>query len=349
MDTNKPWIDAFSPPIPSEYSDAMSYEQELRACHRKMVELINSFNDVTDTLTKYLDGRIAVIDADLQDKITMLRQDLSTEIERVSDNLFELVDLNNYNTNQRISSLNRQVTAINENLNRRVDAAEDSQRVLYSRLAADIKDVMDAVNAMQDKLSQLGSEQLEFKVHVNSMFANLKAELTDMIAKQISRSNADNLLVTNPVNQSIDILRHVLADIMDVKTPYPVLAEQFNGMRITADDFNAMHIPAYLLDAWGGMVFFERLHLTDVMQRLEGAEDEINAIKEQKVISYISGNLLTPYEYSNEIAEALITTKYSPITADDFNEKDISQDDFNGWDISSTQFNLYGIDTTPNV
>lgn len=341
--TVKPWIDSFNPPIPSEYSDAMSYEEELRACHRKLVDGIRALDNAQQNLKAYLDGQITAINADLKNQIAQAKADMMEALEQESQILQNAIQQSYDKSQTLIMYVNRDLQNTKDALNARLDAMEQSNSNRYDQFVSDLAQVSGSISRLTSQVAVLESDQLEFKQDVLTIFDNLQSELTGIIMDQISKANSDNLLVTDPKTGQIVPLRSALQSILDIKTPYPVTADQFNSMEITADEFNAMCITADQLDDWGGMVFFERLHLTGLTQRVADLEQEVSELKNAKVGSQISGDLLSQYEYSNEIVQYMLSTKFKPITADDFNAADITAEDFNSKSLTSTQFNLYGL------
>lgn len=329
------WLQAFNPNFPSEFQKALTYWEDLKQCYEKMKECLDylqSHEKQMEELTRQIAAQmISASETRMNTKINKLQADLedniNTQIKLVRSSIADLA-----------SNMNR----FEMETNTRFLQFFSGQEQLTEELNQEIQKIYDQLSQDESAIYALESNFNTFKDHVNGMFEAELQKLLQKIDEQIARIQGDRILVTNPITGKKEGLYSVLSDIAQYHNPYPITADQFNSLNITADEFNSRNIKAIDFNNRGGLIFFNDLYFPPVWAKFASIEAELNAIQNEKWSSVISGDFMKSYAAYKELAEMFIQAFYQPLSANQFNELDLTADEFNSKNAVARTFNLYG-------
>ena len=323
------WLQGFNPNFPSEFQEAMTYWEDLKKCYEKMRECLHylqSHEKEMEELTKKIAAQmISASEARTNKKINTMQKELEENINKQI-----------YLVQSSISNLYQNLNSFKMETNTRFLQFFAGQEKLTEEINQEIQKIYESA------ILNLESNFNTFKDHVNGMFESELQKLLQKIDEQIARIQGDRILVTNPITGKKEGLSSVLSDIAQYKNPYPITADQFNLLNITADKFNSRNIKVIDFNNRAGLIFFNDLYFPPVWAKFDSIETQLQAIQNEKWSSVISGDFMKPYAAYKELAEMFIQAFYQPLSANQFNELDLTADEFNSKNAVARTFNLYG-------
>lgn len=266
------WMDTFNPNIPTAYTEALSYIEQLEIVYKKMRRVLEQVRDLNKKFDNY-DKKIDKLDKTLYTKIyeTLLANlnkqiaDLQEEQERLASEIMASIKKWQDDTG---ASYTGEILQLREDLQ-----TEAGQRIigdnkthiyvdtvanaLQNNVAKANRDILEVANTV----AQLNTEFVKFKMHLDNQFASLARKLEDKINEQIARAQGDMMLVSSPTTGKQVTLKQALTELLEVRTPYPITFEEYNKMGITRDDYDVRQIPYYKYNAWGGILFLGEVHV----------------------------------------------------------------------------------------
>ena len=230
------WLPPIAPlTIPGVYSDTLSYEDNLAQIMKKINELVEQVNNLSNGVNNYTDEQIKKLRADIEKEISALEikllafvSDFEKEISRVekeTDNkvqaLHDYIDSEILKTNEKIKELKTYIDTQIFNVEKRQIKYTDNKVVIESveREAQD--------EFLRNKIENVVKE---FPKVYNAVLG-VKSDVQDTF------------------NSFYEYLREL-----------GVLSISYDNMELTAEEYDKMEIEAHVFDVYSGFIFSENLN-----------------------------------------------------------------------------------------
>lgn len=285
-DANWGWLDAFNPNIPTGITDAMSYEQQLERCYKKMHEVLCAVRSLYAKFGYYdetIDALYKDVDAHIK---TEVAKQLSPFEADITDRIDDFITANNNWADSLTKSLSQWQATTQQNLTQQIQFVDSDLQNLRAAHNRDIRSLngkldlyglaIEQINSTLSKdiadtralIANMETEFLKFKVHVDNQLAQRLKEMEDKLDAQIARANGDMLIVTDPTTGQQTSLKDALNSLVDAGTPYPITYQQYNAMGTTYQDYNARQIPFWQYNNWAGLLFLSDTQVKPETDRL---------------------------------------------------------------------------------
>lgn len=257
------WGSGFNPPIPTQFDEALSYQQQLQKIYEKVIEAFTYMQQELDGFEKETYDKIL---ADVQKQLSALRTELKESITAVE---------------KRMTSIEERTELLNTQMIDFVDNLQNQINTLRSEAVA--------TSTRQDELEE---SFISFKTFVENRYSQLEEKLTNEILDAVATSNGDAIIVTNPSTERRDTLKKTLQDIYDTRERYAITVQEFNNLKITAKEFNDLNILVKDFNEQGALILLnwwarqaDRDNLLEQIQELKTVDvrlkTEIDAVDER--------------------------------------------------------------------
>lgn len=351
MNDYKSWLAAFNPDFPTEFSQALSYYEEMKRCYELMRQCLHYMKEheaeVMAEVNRIITEKLKNINQQIQNSVDELDEELSQKIEALDNELKGIIEA-------QITSVRGQIVNLAESMNRfEVETDERfinilrGQEALTQEIQAQIESLAKEMSSFESQIYMLENNFNSFKGHILGMFDAETKKLINKIDEQIARIQGDRILVTNPLSGKREGLGKVLQEIAEYKMPYPITADEFAALHITADEFAAMHISFNEFRDRAGLIFLPRRLSMKICPKFQNLDKRIKKLEDMKWLSGLSMDAMIPYDAYLELVSYTIRNIASPISADNFTARKVTFDTMAGLNIKAEEFAIRGNSLIP--
>lgn len=275
-DFSRFWGSPMQPPIPTNFSPAMSYWEQLEFILRKIDEfqknvihdiqelrmIFYSHEDrVVEGVKWYIDERDAYFYGKLEAEIGNLSADLSAEVEKIKLDLTAMPD-----------DILRKAAKM-------FQVVEDQVLENVIEIANLKMEIMDNFQILNDDILKLDQELVAFEKNitdkVNSDLQNAINELREML----SSLRGETITVINPVKNLPTDLNTALIDIWLNPRWGGITAEEYRSLKLTAGEYDGMDITALDYRDKARWIFFERLYVPSIYLTINELKKELVQVR----------------------------------------------------------------------
>lgn len=355
------WLESFNPPIPEVYGDAVTYLEQIKNLYKFVTE---SVHHITERL-RWLEANIVdIAETSGRDAALKELQIIVDELNSIDKVLKSHIALNQKEhiqmRNEYTSEYGRAIALSQEAFNKISELEENIESIISEQVHIQYGSFQAALRTMQytiDNLNQtvhrslqwiarLDNELLVFKKHIEDQFEKESEDLTAFIIDQIERTNADSLIVKNPLTGKPDSLTDVLQALVGGGSGLPIRASDFDNLHITCEEFDRMQITCSMFDQYAYLIFFKDLNFPPIYDKINSVEvnlqKQIDEINETKWLSILSDSYLSPEKCYEELAAYVLANHSNRIACQSFDELKIPCDEFDKKLIPCVQFDWSG-------
>lgn len=344
MNDYKSWLAAFNPDFPTEFSQALSYYEEMKRCYELMREFLHYMKEheaeVMAEVNRIITEKLKNINQQIQNSVDELDAELSQKIEALDKELKGIIEA-------QITSVRGQIVNLAESMNRfEVETDERfinilrGQEALTQEIQAQIESLAKEMSSFESQIYMLENNFNSFKGHILGMFDAETKKLINKIDEQIARIQGDRILVTNPLSGKREGLGKVLQEIAEYKMPYPLTMDEYAALNITADEYAAMNITFNEFRDRAGLIFLPRRLSMKICPKFQNLDKRITKLEDMKWLSGISMDAMEPYDAYLELLSFVLKNLFNPITADNYAARAITVDSMEGLNITAEEFAL---------
>lgn len=266
------WGSPMQPPVPTNFSPAMSYWEQLEFILRKIDEfqknvihdiqelrmIFYSHEDrVEEKLKYYVDVRDVHFYGKLDAEIKNLSADLSAEIEKIKLDIAAMPD------------------DILEKAARMFQVVEDQVLENVLEINKLKMDIMDNFQILNDDILKLDQELVSFEKNItDKVKSDLNLVITEL-REMISSLRGETITVINPVKNLPTDLNTALIDIWLNPRWGGITAGEYRSLKLTAGEYDAMDITALDYRDKARWIFFERLYIPTIYLTINELKKEL--------------------------------------------------------------------------
>lgn len=202
--------------LPSVYNDKQSYYEVLCYLENKINECISSINNFTDAYKEYTDTQIAQLKATLENELHSLEEYVNTQVavfKGYVDGKIAAVE----------SDYNEKITKLEVSINRKIN------------------DISNSLTELTRTVYRLNAETY---VYINQQI--------DRLIDYIDKYVCNNIQCYNPVTGQYDSICKILGDIYDSARYCGITCDEFGGLDLSCNGFEALSLTAHDFDLYGG-------------------------------------------------------------------------------------------------
>lgn len=355
------WLDSFTPPIPEIYGEAVSYLQQIKKLYLYVKENVHQMKE----RLHWLEQNVEKIGSEAGRKVALQElQYLTNELNRLDELMGNrYVYLQQQMMQMRseyTSEYNRAYYLIHQNEQKITDVENQIPGIVHEEvseqllsLQVQIRTLENLVHSLKEQVhgltmrwGELNADFLAFKLDIRQIIEKEFERVEQEIEEQISRTNADSLLVTSALTGKTVTLKAALQELVGQSNFYPIKCSEFDNMKLTVEEFDGLYVTANMFDSYSGLIFFEQLHYPtyyDILDYVRKTlQDQIDEINNTTWFSVLSDRYLSPYMCYKELAEYVISQHSNRISAADFDQKNILVSDFDKKLVPVVTFDLSG-------
>lgn len=289
------WGSPMQPPIPTSFTPAMSYWEQLEFILRKIDEfqknvihdiqelrmIFYSHEDrVIEGVKWYIDERDAYFYGKLEGEIGNLSADLSAEVEKIKLDIAAMPD------------------DILRKAARMFQVVEDQVLENVLEIASLKMEIMDNFQILNDDILKLDHELVAFEKNItDKVNSDLQRAITEL-REMIISLRGETITVINPVKNLPTDLNTALIDIWLNPRWGGITAEEYRSLKLTAGEYDDMDITALDYRDKARWIFFERLYVPSIYLT-------INELKRELVQAKLDISNLTNKEYIDPFSDGM--------------------------------------------
>lgn len=348
----------FTPPVPTQFEEALSYEQQIEILYRKVAEALNwmkehkneVMNAVMTEMLRRLKKELTEFDKEYQGKF----QELDAKILVVASNLEKLVKEVNENyvildakIDSAIEFIGSESNALyarillEESARKQADKAiRNEMHNISDNIVKQIDAISDALTVVQNSMHVLSSEFISFKNFILERFGQLENDLINYIDEHISVVNGDRILVTNPTTTKTDTLKNTLSDIWNYKFPYGITCREWNLLNLICREFDSLLLTCWQFNNKAALIFNHWVEDAEYLKRVNDLEKRVSDIEDTKWWSQLLKGQVSPYDAYSELVNFVKTLHNIGFTCVQFDAQTYTCTIFNDLDINCKEFNM---------
>ena len=202
--------------LPSVYNDKQSYYEVLCYLENKINECISAINDYTDAYKDYTDTQIAQLKATLENEIHSLEEYVNTQVadfKEYVDGKISIVE----------SDYNEKITKLEVSINKKIN------------------DISNSLTELTKTMYRLNAETYSY---INQQI--------DRLIDYIDKYVCENIQCYNPVTGQYNNICKILGDIYDSARYCGITCDEFDGLELSCNGFEALSMMAHDFDLYAG-------------------------------------------------------------------------------------------------
>lgn len=229
------WLPPIAPlTIPGIYSDTLSYEDNLAQIMKKINELVEQVNNLSNGVNNYTD-----------EQIKKLRLDIEKEISTLEKTLLAFV-----------SDFEKEISRLEKETDNKVQALHDYIDAEILKTNEKIKELKTYIDAQIFNAEKRQIKYTDNKVGVES----IKREAQDeFLNNKIENVVKDFPKVYNAVLGVKSNVQDTFNSFYEYLRELGVLSISYDKMEMTAEQYDKMELEAHVFDVYSGFIFSESL------------------------------------------------------------------------------------------
>lgn len=235
-----------NPILPTVYSDALSYMEQLCGFSTKLNEVIDRLNEFTGTYESYVQAQLAPYQKQLDalqtkvdgalDGVDKLVRDLENQVSTaIRDNqsyVNSVVAENRIYVDQQVANnktyVDGQIAAINDKIDAQLQTIKDDvERYVTTMISKQLKEIFAYIDEHNE----------DIKIWVQLTLDKFLADLPE-----------GGLIVINPITGVLDTLQNALNALANACKFGALNCEEWDGLHLTVDQFDGKMLTAYQID-----------------------------------------------------------------------------------------------------
>lgn len=202
--------------LPSVYNNKQSYYEVLCYLEKKVNECISAINDYTNEYEDYTDTQIAKLKATLESEIRSLEEYVDTQV----------ADFKGY--------VDGKITIVESDYNEKITKLEVS--------------INKKINDISKSLTELTITMYRLNAETYSYINQQIDRLIDYVDKYV----CENIQCYNPVTGQYNNICKILGDIYDSARYCGITCDEFDGLKLSCNGFEALSMIAHDFDLYAG-------------------------------------------------------------------------------------------------
>lgn len=337
------WLDAFNPNVPTTYTEALSYLEQLERNYKLLLEAICQLNGIREEVKKEVEKWAEELRGEMKNEIYVCGEMLRADM--IEQNAAWYNALKNHK-----EDIEEDIRIINARISSMQVISDDRFRNILFRLEQMGFEVNEDLNAMNKELIKIKKDILDlsmqftdFKFHIQAQVDNQIKEMINLIESQLEKINGDIIIVTNPLSGERDTLKNTLEQIAEWKTPIPIRFCDYNKLKMPYGEYNAMEITFRDYDNFAGLIFWKRLHIGIWDDRFAALEERLERLENEKWRDLIEMGENPPEIAYRNLADTLFQLSASPITCLEYTNANITYEEYENLNTTALQYALYGV------
>lgn len=336
---SKFWGQPMQPPIPTQFTPAMSYWEQLEFIFKKIdcfqKDVIHDFHELKNifythedriyaALKQYADTQDLLFYAQAQKDLNSLNLELSGELQKLAIRVDAMP-----------SSILAQITPMFGVRDEKI--AENKNEI--DKLKLDIMDNFDILNrdiiALDNAIVDM-SMSLSDKLSVG--LENGLQEIREMVSKL----QGSQILVINPVTELPSDLNTALKDIWLNPRWGGITAGQYQSLHLTAAEYQNLHISAIEYRDSARWIFFQELYLPTIKPELDGITIQFSELKSYVEESLSMRNPFTGQMDSVKNVVLKLTDFHKPggLTANEYDGLKVSAQEYQNVNMTAEEYDF---------
>ena len=202
--------------LPSVYNNKQSYYEVLCYLEKKINECISAINDYTDEYKNYTDKQIAQLKATLESEIDSLEEYVDTQVadfKRYVDGKITIVE----------SDYNEKITKLEVSINKKIN------------------EISKSLTELTKTVYRLNAETYSY---INQQI--------DRLIDYVDKYACENIQCYNPVTGQYNTVCKILGDIYDSARYCGITCDEFDGLELSCNSFEALSMMAHDFDLYAG-------------------------------------------------------------------------------------------------
>lgn len=229
------WLPPIAPlTIPGIYSDTLSYEDNLAQIMKKINELVEQVNNLSNGVNNYTDEQIKKLRADIEKEISALEIKLLTFV----------------------SDFEKEISIIEKETDKKVQDLHDYIDIEILKTNNKIKELKTYIDTHIFNTEKRQIKYTDNKVGVESIKREAQDEL---LHNKIENVVKDFPKVYNAVLGVKSNVQDTFNSFYEYLRELGVLSISYDKMELTAEQYDKMNIEAHVFDVYSGFIFSESL------------------------------------------------------------------------------------------
>lgn len=339
----KHWIDSFNPNIPTQFTRALSYLEEIDRCYRLMKEAIRELDGIEEELKAEYIRRIAELRKELNQNIINSENHLLEEMQLQNDIWKEMLQEHESGYYEKLSELYERQERLTGIVFESFKLLEDMISGLSYEIRVEIGLLQEDFIKMSNKFLKLLDDFINFKSHIQNQVDISIARMKEEIEAQLERVNGDIIIVSNPISGRKDTLKNTLIAIANWKQPIPIRFKDYNKMNITFSEYNSMEIKFSEYNNFAGLIFWERLNKGIWDDRFKELGDRISKLENEKWRDLVTLESNCPEQAYRNAVDELFNLICEPITFSEYNLENYRFNEYNSASLKAGEYDRNGI------
>lgn len=339
----KHWLDSFNPNIPTQFTRALSYLEEIDKCYRLMREAMMELDGIEEELKAEFIKRIAELRKELNQNIINSENNILTEMQIRNDIWKEMLKEHEGKYYEKLNELRDRQERLEGIVFESFEILEDKILELNGDMRDEFSNIHENFIRIDNEFMEFLDKFINFKSHIQSQVDTSIERMREEIEAQLERVNGDIIIVSNPITGERDTLKNTLIAIANWKQPIPIRFKDYNKMKIKFREYNSMEIKFSEYNNFAGLIFWEKLNKGIWNDRFKELGGRISRLEGEKWRDLVTLESNPPEQAYRNAVDELFNLVCQPITFSEYNSGRYNFNAYNTTGIKAAEYDKNGI------